>query len=497
MLAITIARIEREECERTKHDAHFSKWKELVGPSDWEDHSLGKEEAFRYRVHNLPKGTGPGVYELGIAVPRASLGRNVDKFDSDEVIVVYLGQADSVRTRLQAYGRTGTHLNSGSDSGLRNGFGYFEDIFCRGYSIVYRWAPMKNKADALKTERELLDTFDYAWNKGNNGTRRHADVRRKLEKVASNNIQFPKTIRNLLYFNQKPADIKIKASTEGHNFLPQIIKFTTSQPRLVSDRYGADEGHTGICGVSLGDGSVCQRPPVERRKRCVEHRGMRISASTPKLTMKGKAKVCDVDPMKLPFMVEQKCPVSEGEEQKRRNNCGSNSKSTGSSQYVYDACVDSNAHGALNSPEMYRQGRVQAKAKLQCDTICGVNFGDGTFCTRQPVEGRVRCEQHKWWKIEGIKSTSAAQDHKSNVYGTSYGSFVCGGLTLDGSYCRRQVKAANTRCWQHTGCVMDKSLTFRSRSDWNYGGSSLCGAPTRNGSYCRRSVKGGGRCWQH
>ncbi|KAK9208731.1 hypothetical protein WN944_001091 [Citrus x changshan-huyou] len=471
LLAI-IARIHREDCERTNHDSQFSKWKELVGLSDWENHSHGKEGAERYKVHNLPNDTGPGLYELGIAVPGAG------------VIVVYVGQAESVRARLQAYGRTGAHLNSGSDSGR-----YFEDIFRRGYSIVYRSAPMKNKEDAEKTERKILDKFDYAWNKGNNGKRRHADVRRKLDEVASNNIQFPKTIRNLLRFNHWPADIKINASPEGHNFLPPIIKFTKSQPRLVLDRYGADEGHTGICGVSLGDGSVCQMPPVEQRKRCIEHRGMRIRAST--LTMKGKAKVCDVDPTKQP-MVAQKCSVSEGEEQNRRKNCGSNSKSTGSSQYGHDAYVDSNVSGTLNSPEMYRQGRVQSKAKLQYDTICGVELGGGTFCTRQPVKGRVRCEQHKGWKIQGAKSTSVAQDHKSDVYGTSYGSFVCGAQTLDGSYCRRQVKA-NTKCWQHS----DKSLTIRSWSDWNCGGSSLCGAPTRNGSRCRRPVKGGGRCWQH
>lgn len=73
---------------------------------------------------------------------------------------------------------------------------------------------MKNKEDAEKTERKILDKFDYAWNKGNNGKRRHADVRRKLDEVASNNIQFPKTIRNLLRFNHWPADIKIKASPE-------------------------------------------------------------------------------------------------------------------------------------------------------------------------------------------------------------------------------------------------------------------------------------------
>lgn len=116
----------------------------LVGPSDWEDYSLGKEGAARYRVQNLPTSAGPGLYELAVAVPRKGLGRELDKLDSDGVAVVYLGQADSVRTRLQCYGRNGAHLNKPNDSGLKNGPGYFEDIFSRGFSIVYRWVPVSS-----------------------------------------------------------------------------------------------------------------------------------------------------------------------------------------------------------------------------------------------------------------------------------------------------------------------------------------------------------------
>uniref|UniRef100_A0A803RBZ1 Uncharacterized protein n=1 Tax=Cannabis sativa TaxID=3483 RepID=A0A803RBZ1_CANSA len=52
---VVVSRLKREDCKHTKHDRHFSRWEILVGPSDWEDHSLGKEGAERYRVHNLPK----------------------------------------------------------------------------------------------------------------------------------------------------------------------------------------------------------------------------------------------------------------------------------------------------------------------------------------------------------------------------------------------------------------------------------------------------------
>ncbi|KAJ4708611.1 protein EFFECTOR OF TRANSCRIPTION 2-like [Melia azedarach] len=437
-----IERTKREECKRIKHGVHFSNWKVLVGPSDWEDHSLGKEGADRYRVHNLPTTSGPGLYELGIAVSHTDLGRKADKIDSCGLFVVYLGQADNVRARLQCYGRSGAHLNNPND-----GPGCFDDIFSRGYSIVYRLAPLKNKEAALETEKKLLNKYDYAWNKSGNGTSRHDDVLPKLDKVCAN----------------------------------------------------ANEDCTGICGVSLGDGLVCRRPPVEGRKRCSQHRGLRISVS---------------NPVKLPVVAE-KCPIDEGfssicgvvlddgslcrrplvqgnkrcEEHEWRKINGSTSKTTGTLKYApYIAC-DSNSRSGSNFSEMYRPEKVQPQGSPD----------------RQPFKGRVRCEEHKGMKIKEIKSKSATQD-KSHVYDEGsnfrtvddrdYCSSVCGAQTLNGSYCRRPVKG-NTRCWQHSKPVFDMGSTIRSSNDWYYGGSSVCGAPTQSGSYCGRTVNGGGRCWQH
>lgn len=123
----------------------------LIGPSDWEDYFQGKEGSAKYRIHNLPKKSGPGVYELGIAVSRSGLGRKVYKLDPDRIVVVYLGQADNVRTRLQQYGRTGAHLGNSCSSydpddcnpiSFQKGLGLFEEIFSQGLPIIYRWAPV-------------------------------------------------------------------------------------------------------------------------------------------------------------------------------------------------------------------------------------------------------------------------------------------------------------------------------------------------------------------
>lgn len=130
------SRLKRENFQRTKHDKSFSKWKILIGPSDWEDYKASKEGAERYRVANLPSVCGPGLYEIGVAVCATGSGRDVDKLGSgsESIVVVYLGQADNVKSRLQHYGRSGSHLV--------NGFGLFKDVFSRGFPIVYRWAPV-------------------------------------------------------------------------------------------------------------------------------------------------------------------------------------------------------------------------------------------------------------------------------------------------------------------------------------------------------------------
>lgn len=120
----------------------------LIGPSDWEDHSLGKEGAERYRVHNLPNcSLCSGLYELGIATPRAHSGRKTGNLDPHLIVPLYLGQTDNIRTRLQCYGRDGAHLENGNSNGQVNdyvpqGHGLFSEAFFSGYSVVYRWAPV-------------------------------------------------------------------------------------------------------------------------------------------------------------------------------------------------------------------------------------------------------------------------------------------------------------------------------------------------------------------
>ncbi|MBA0612114.1 hypothetical protein Godav_012756 [Gossypium davidsonii] len=350
---------------------------------------------------------------------------------------------------------------------------------------------MENKADARRTEAQLLTTFDYAWNKGSNGVRRHDDILQKLDKHASNLMKLANFSKKHLPFLQKQVGIKIKASKvvsddnefgkykngENHNFLLQVFNFSRSRPRLVSNHGGSNENETFSCGVVLDDGSICKRPPVEGRKRCAEHKGKRTTGSSMRLSMKSQ-------PHKEDY------------------------------------------------PEIEH-----------CSPICGVAMDDGSLCRRQPVSGRKRCDLHKGRRIyssdseitrfqtmpyavfnsnsdeeasvfyenhtgmtittlvSGLDETSPSHvfDWNSSLNSSNCSLPICGVPTCNGTPCKRTGNG-NGRCWQHLKYSGSRSSSndFTPRNSNNDSkGTSICGAPTRNRLSCRRPVKGNGRCWQH
>ncbi|KAI7748893.1 hypothetical protein M8C21_032814 [Ambrosia artemisiifolia] len=296
--AVTAApSLKRENCTRTKHDSVFSDWKILIGACDWEDYLLNKEGAERYRTHNLPNCSScPGLYELGIAVSvTRKKGKIISKLNSKNVIPVYLGQADNVRTRLQQYGRDGAHLENGWSNGEQNDrkvLGLFSDIFSYGFAIAFRWAPMESKKDAEKTESQLLKTFDYAWNRGMNGERRPNDIHKKLNNTGLHRKRVHLVFNKIRVFPPKEVGLRIKhcdppVLENGSSFYTKqndpsafvrIFKFGRSRPTLVSKDGNMNNDNVSTCGVALGHGSICIRPPVEGRKRCSEHKGMKVNA---------------------------------------------------------------------------------------------------------------------------------------------------------------------------------------------------------------------------
>ncbi|KAL0386497.1 UNVERIFIED_CONTAM: protein EFFECTOR OF TRANSCRIPTION 2 [Sesamum latifolium] len=204
---------------------------------------MGKEGAERYRTQNVPRCVScPGVYELGVAMSFVGSRREPRKLDSSSVVPVYVGQADNVRTRLQRYGRDGAHLEYGSSNEeFNNCPGLFSEIFSKDLSMAYRWAP-KQVGDKLRT----CDQFF-------------------LE-----NNQFNSAI-----------------GAENKGIMSRIFGIMRLQPGRPQSGFRDDS--KGVCGITIGHGSVCTKAPVEGRKRCAEHKGMKVNGLISKYNRMGKA----------------------------------------------------------------------------------------------------------------------------------------------------------------------------------------------------------------
>ncbi|KAL3688322.1 hypothetical protein R1sor_014631 [Riccia sorocarpa] len=412
-------RLKREECHRVKHDKLFSEWKVLVGASDWKSHAAYEEGSQRYRLHNLPNTYfGPGVYELGLTLQSISAQGNTDsnsrRIRRQDVIVVYLGQAENVRHRLQTYGQSGSHLEGprllvrsavehGERDSERNsspvqesrvksdvsasgcterGLRLFTEVFSRGYSIVFRWAKTESKKMAEKVEAELLHFFDYPWNRGLNGARRPEDILARLELMQyqlGRSLCLGSLLSIRLEFFQRKKGIKVPLKRPPKEQLRGQSRFSIFNS---SSRDGLPEtgskSQSPSCGVLLKDGSFCSSSPVKGRKRCTEHKGLRATLTT-RRPRAGKAKA-----------VESLGKVLMGNYSEREND----SSGDGSDPPVLVV---------TSTPNGKRLGFADVTSE---GLVCGVILDGGTICSNVPVKGRKRCADHKGMRI-GSKFTGS------------------------------------------------------------------------------------------
>uniref|UniRef100_A0A6N2MP37 GIY-YIG domain-containing protein n=2 Tax=Salix viminalis TaxID=40686 RepID=A0A6N2MP37_SALVM len=445
------ARLKREDCKRTKHDSNFSKWQLLIGPSDWQDYFLGKEGASRYRVHNLPTTSGPGLYELGIVVSRSTLPRrDVGKLVPDGMVVVYLGQADNVKTRLQQYGRSGAHLgntystgyvNDSKGDSLKTGLGLFEEIFSRGHSIVYRWASMKVKRDAEETEGQLLATFDYAWNKGCNGTRRPITNKKVLKSKPSKPVS--------------PEKCAGFGDEDSKKIFSGIFKFSRSQPRLVSDRHGFNEDIVCICGFIMVDGITCKRPPVVGRKRCEEHKGRRVYGASYKSITQGN----------LDYPHGANLLSTTHNDQEHETTCGVNLGTRAVA--LRKRCED---HKGMQVNTSVSEPAAEDKIRMPVLRGVSSSFSDS-------INNNASSKHNAYSTSQCGSSNNPVKEHFPNT---------CGVMLGNGSFCRRQPIQGNKRCWQHKGMRADCNL-FGVDSSLPRFDAPICAATLNNGSVCLRA----------
>lgn len=345
---------------------------------------------------------------------------------------------------------------------------------------------MKNKNESEKMEEQLLEFFDYAWNRRGNGTCRREEILLKLDNslIRSNSRLFNKFDQWMLPPFSKKLGIKVNAGlpleVEPANktgFLPQILKFVKSRPRLVQldDSLYQDEE---ICGVAIGNGNICRNKPVLGRKRCSEHKGKRITGITHVTTSHIR-------------MPEDESSVS-------------------------DVYLDDNKHQIFSDSKLLNPVggpfyRSVFNFDQECDT-CGVAFGDGSVCRNRSVPGSRRCELHKGQRVTKPKSlTIKAEWLMKGMHGCSLDEeyFICGVVSGDGSVCRSRPVPGRKRCELHKGQRITEPKSLTIREGWSATGMhklisepddelDICGVVTGNGHVCRRKpVPGRKRCEEH
>lgn len=245
---------------------------------------------------------------------------------------------------------------------------------------------MKSKKDAEITEKQLLGTFDYAWNKGSNGARRQDDICKILNRLEKAS-QFSLLAKKFLLSNQRKVGIKVRTCEpsflkNGSNLsdmynntvFSSILGVRRLQPRQV--QYGSDDYCNDICGVAIGHGSICTTPPVAGRKRCAMHKGLRVNGNISKLNTEGK----------LP-------PIA-----------ASMASGITHDRHCSDFLDQKLSHGR----ETHHPCEHATNEKFT--PMCGFILGDGSPCKRKPVQGNKRCLEHKGRRIR--KSNLSLQGEK-------------------------------------------------------------------------------------
>lgn len=280
---------------------------------------------------------------------------------------------------------------------------------------------MESKKDAEKTESQLLKTFDYAWNREMNGNRRPKDIHQKLYNSASHT---KKVFKKLHVVPPKKVGLTIKrcdppvlengssfyTKQKDQNFLTRIFKFGRSRSVLVSKEYDMNNNDIDTCGVALGHGSICIKPPVEGRKRCEDHKGMKVNAFVKHNLHTNSEETCNLSCgvtlhdgslcTKVPVLGRKRCEEHKGMRTSRRR-----------------------APIALI---------VQEKHYIPSS---GLDLDIGTFCNWQKSCEEVKPER---MMVDGKKSKISSAD-----------SSTCVAITLNGSFCKRKPAKDSKLCWQH------------------------------------------------
>lgn len=348
-----------------------------------EDFRKGKHCVGRYRV----QGSFPGLDELGVAAIGHDQGRKVD---SDDDLVAYLGQAKSLRSRLQPYGTHHDLLKKLGDNEFmsQRKSGLSQTIFPLSQKkIGYR---TQDKNHDLAQEREIscvAPILRLSRSRPQSVSDRHNDIVDESDSASVCGV--------LLEDGTTCTTTPIKGRKRCTDHKGQRISCVAPEKHIpceVPTRRECEETEN-ICGVILPDMVPCRRKPVSRRKRCEDHKGMRTNAFFFLLNPTERDKTVKADKSK-----PETCTVSMNQEDLGPGlYCEATTKNG-------VPCTRSAPKGSRrcwqhkNKTLDYRSSVNIQSATLR-QVMCGVKLYDGLVCEKSPVKGRKRCEEHKGMRI--------------------------------------------------------------------------------------------------
>lgn len=236
---------------------------------------------------------------------------------------------------------------------------------------------------------------------------------------------------------------------KSNNFLTAILKLSRSRPQLVSDRLEEIDGSGSgsVCGVLLENGGCCNRSPVKGRKRCIEHKGQRICRVSPEKHKPSQPEIltgkdhdhkysdvmCGVilpnmEPCnKRPVPGRKRCEDHKG---MRINAFLFLLNRKDREKTVKDEKADPGSHTEINEEEASTR-------------FCEATTKNGLPCTRSSPKGSKRCWQHK--------EKTSGDNSPENVHPVVGKHEACGVELCNGLICARSPVKGRKRCEEHKG----------------------------------------------
>jgi hypothetical protein len=125
----------------------------------------------------------------------------------------------------------------------------------------------------------------------------------KLEKKVSSSqisyiLQKIQNLKKMLSY-EKQVGVRIDKSVLFDKYMvPEVRKVGKSWPQVLQPDKEIPLTTTpneNICGIALGDGSVCAKRPVQGRKRCEDHKGRRIVVTRKERALKNNDVGCEIE----------------------------------------------------------------------------------------------------------------------------------------------------------------------------------------------------------